>query len=63
MNTSDRLTFLGILRSEDVAMYLDARGNLRSRGPVQDPEIAGFIRAYRADIIRELNTTEPRSPK
>jgi hypothetical protein len=50
----NRWSFLGILSSEGVAMYLDARGNLRARGQVSDPEVAGFIRAYRDQIIAEL---------
>jgi hypothetical protein len=53
-NTSDPLSFLGILSSEGVAMYLDAKGNLRARGQVSDPEVAGFIRAYRDQIIAEI---------
>lgn len=54
MSTSDRWTFLGVLRAEHVEMYLDQNGNLRARGQVADAEVAGFIRAHRSQIIEEL---------
>lgn len=53
-NGFDRWSFLGILESEGVAMYLDVSGNLRSRGKVTDHEIAGWIRTHRRAIIGEL---------
>ena len=51
---TDRWSFLGVLASEGVSMYLDDAGNLRSRGKIADPEIVGFVRAHRDAIIAEL---------
>lgn len=51
---TDRWSFIGVLASEDVSMYLDDVGNLRSRGKISDPEIVGFIRKHRDAIIAEL---------
>ena len=57
MTTSfDRWSFLGVCQSEGVTLYIDPQGNLRSRGPVADPEVAAFIRTHREKIIRELLT-------
>ena len=57
MTTSfDRWSFLGVLASESVTMYLAPDGSLRSRGRVADPEVAAFIRLHREKIIRELLT-------
>lgn len=55
-NISDppRWSFLGVAASEGVTLYLDPQGNLRSRGPVADPEVAAFIRANRDKVIAEL---------
>lgn len=50
----DRLSFLGILESEGIDMYVDAAGGLRARGKVTDPEIRGFIVANRDAIKKEL---------
>lgn len=52
----DRWSFLGVLASESVTMYIAPDGSLRSRGRVADPEVAAFIRAHREKIIHELLT-------
>lgn len=57
-NISDppRWSFLGVCQSEGVTLYIDPQGNLRSRGPVADPDVAAFIRTHREKIIHELLT-------
>lgn len=55
---SDRLTYLGIIRSEGVEMYLAPDGTLRSRGRVVDDEMREWIKDHRIEIIKELRRIE-----